>query len=54
MHFSRVFSVIVAQNSEQNSLAFYVGIPKVTILAPPLSMLMYFWKKEKDIVVLHE
>jgi hypothetical protein len=37
MHFSRVFSVIVAQNSEQNGLAFYVGIPKLTILAPPLS-----------------
>jgi hypothetical protein len=36
MHFSRVFLVIVAQNNEQNGLAFYVGIPKVTILDPPL------------------
>jgi hypothetical protein len=34
--FSRVFSVIVAQSSEQNGLTFYVGIPKITILAPPL------------------
>jgi hypothetical protein len=39
IHFSRVFSVIVAQNSKQNGLTFYVGIPNVTILAPPLGVM---------------